>query len=176
MEKEIKEIYNRNLQVKLKLEQSKSFSQALSVEKQLTVYLITTIGCYFENCFSDILMEYSKENSSDILNNVICKEFIYKKYHSFFVWDSQKPKGINTLLGKFGEDFSNQFKELINKDAKLKQSILTFLDLGNLRNLVSHVYLYEVEKTSNEVFKAFQDSTYFINEFKKQLNKHKICI
>ncbi|MDH4130072.1 MAG: hypothetical protein OEV44_15045 [Spirochaetota bacterium] len=174
MVKEIEDIFKKNQVVKSTLESTKNFSHALSVEKQLTNYLITTIGCYFENKFYDILIEYTTKNSSDILSNVLYKDFIYKRYHSYFTWDAQKTNGINTLLSKFGEEFSKSFRELISNDPKLKDSILIFLDLGNLRNLVSHEYLFEVKKTSNEIFEAFQEAMYFLEKFQSEINKHKI--
>lgn len=77
-----------------------------------------------------------RSESDEVVLALIMQKAIESQYHTYFNWNA---KNANQFLSLFGESFLQHMKRRVQKDAKLNQSILDFIEIGSLRNQLVHL-------------------------------------
>lgn len=132
--------------------------------------LILSAASWFEVRICEAMRQFAIIHSAGHpgVEGLIKRKAIDRQYHTYFDWNNRKPGPFFAL---FGEKYGNQIKELINEDAKLRESLASFLELGNLRNELVHENFaaFPFEKTADEVYELFQLSEAFVAFVEKNL-------
>jgi hypothetical protein len=140
-------------------------------DSNLRKNLLLASASYFENRFQTIIENFtiSKSDNCNALVSFLRNKAIKRQYHMYFNWDGNN---VNSFLGLFGEDFRDAFKEIVNTDDDLKNSISAFLEVGRERNRLVHQDFgnYPLEKTSEEIFKLHNKAMIFASRFELEIN------
>lgn len=105
--------------------------------------------------------------------NFLQKQALERKYHTLFEWDQ---KNANKFFGLFGGDFKKYVQQIIKDNIVLGEQQKSFLELGNLRNLIVHKGIDTYSLTSDlEVIKKMFDNSlefavFFCNSFCEYFN------
>ena len=134
--------------------------------------LILSTASFFEvqirNCLIDFFTEKSgnDETSMSFLRN----KAIERQYHTYFNW---RDKNANSFFGLFGNGFREFMKIEVKNDKELEASIKSFLELGELRNLLVHQNYaeYPIEKTQEEIFEMYKKAVVFVRILPSKLRE-----
>ena len=155
--------FKDNQELKSVLEHSNEISLLQTAEDSLRKSLALAAGSYFEHEISTLLLQFatSKSNGCPELVEFIKNKALNRQYHSLFAWDA---RNANSFFGLFGEKFRNQAKEDVKNSQNLNDSIKSFLELGELRNMVVHQNFasFATDKTSDEIFSSFVNALVFL--------------
>ncbi len=100
--------------------------------------------------------------------NFLQKQALERKYHTLFEWDQ---KNANKFFGLFGSDFKKYVQNIISNNDILSEQQKSFLELGNLRNLIVHkgIDTYSLTSDLSTIKKMFDNSleftVFFCNSF-----------
>lgn len=141
------------------------------VNKYFTKILVLSAASYFEEQIQTILVEFvSAASSKDpLVTSFLKKKAINRQYHTYFNWTG---KNANSFFTLFGDEFKRKLEAEIKADAKLDKSVKAFLEIGDLRNRLVHnnFAAYSLNpKTSDEIFKLYEEAVNFINLVKEKL-------
>jgi hypothetical protein len=133
--------------------------------------LLLSAASHFERLLCDGIVKFAAATNTDQkICSFVQNKAIKRQYHTFFDWD--KPTNANAFYGLFGEGFSSHMKTLVKSDTKLDECVRAFIQLGADRNRVVHQDFasYQLEKTVEEIFVAFELSQQFVDKFLLELN------
>jgi hypothetical protein len=137
-----------------------------SFRKVLTI----SAASYFEHALTGVVMEFVEETASAdaLLTSLVRNRVISRQYHTWFTWDG---KNVNQFFGMFGEEFKAHMTKLVRESPNLDRAIKAFLELGEGRNLLAHQNFaaFAMQKTSDEIFKLYQDAMPFIESVRTEL-------
>lgn len=163
--------YSDNLSLIKALKDANEISLLQITEDSLKKSLALAVGSYFEHEIITLLECYAKSKSNECtpLIYFIKSKALARQYHTFFAWDQSNANGF---FGLFGEDFKAMAKAEVQKSTDLANSIKSFLELGELRNKVAHQNFasFTTDKTSKEIFDAFERAIIFLNFLKSKLS------
>lgn len=160
------------------------------LNKNFRKVLLLSAGSYFEKEITTILIEFVRTKSGDDerIINFLEKQAIAGKYHQLFEWGKQdQPDGFGKNANKFFSYFGPTTRKQIDDELKPKQnetpeevtnrenisgSIVAFLEIGHLRNILVHsnfaAYNYD-QKTTEEIYKLFEKALPFLDYIKQKL-------
>lgn len=157
-------------ELKAVLEKSNEISLLQTAEDSLRKSIALAAGSYFEYEISNLLAQFAanKSNNCAELVGFIKNKALNRQYHSLFNWDA---RNANTFFGLFGEEFKKLAQEDVKKFQSLNDSVKSFLELGELRNMVAHQNFasFATDKTSDEIFSSFKIALEFLEYLKKKL-------
>jgi hypothetical protein len=156
----------------------------------LVKYVVVSAVSHFEVSIRDDIKNFFIQALGDDYNyaiNFINKTILDKGFYSLFDWGENPKSQINSFLKKFfGEKMGNNkelFHEIgdkIGDHDDLKWSIRIFYYLINLRKNIVHGDLHSVNIGANhtleEIVGLYQDSRFFIDNFKYILDNKLECI
>lgn len=160
-----------NQELKAVLESSNEISLLQTAEDSLRKSLALAAGSYFEFEISNLLVQFTarKSNNCPELVGFIKNKALNRQYHSLFVWSVAN---ANSFFGFFGEEFRNQAQEDVKNSQNLKDAVKSFLELGELRNMVVHQNFasFATDKTSDEIFSSFENALVFLEYLKNKFS------
>lgn len=156
----------------------------------LIKYLVISAVSHIEVSIRSDIENFFIEALGDEYNyaiNFINKTILDKGFYSLFDWGKNPKSQINSFLGKFfGEKMgdngkiSEEISSKIDDHDDLKWSIRIFYFLINLRKNIVHrdVHLVQINAsyTLEEIVGLYQDSRFFIDNFKYILDNKFECI
>jgi len=166
----ISKSYNDFLKLKEFLREQGEVDFSINLENDFTKNLLISSASFIEDSLQKVLIQFVESNSNkDIIIHFLKNKAISRQYHSYFDW---KSKNINNFLGLFGVDFKKKFNQDIKIIENMELNVESFLELGRLRNELVHqnFILYKLEKTSQEIFSLFEESSKFITFFEEKIN------
>jgi len=132
--------------------------------------LTISAASYFEHVLTGIVMEFVEETVSaeTMVTALVRNQVVSRKYHTWFKWDA---KNANVFFGMFGDGFKSHMTALVNTTPDLDKAIRAFLELGEGRNMLAHQNFsaFAMQKTSDEIFKLYQDALPFIESVRTEL-------
>jgi hypothetical protein len=154
-------------------EESSSVIRALGVsEPSLAVAagdnfrktLVLAAASHFEYRVSSCVLEFIQEQAagSYLVISFVKNKAIARQYHTWFKWDETN---ANQFFGLFGNDFKKMMTERVKLSEELKNSIRSFLEIGNERNKLIHQDFasFPMEKTLDEIFELYKQSLLFVD-------------
>ncbi len=161
------------------LEESKETSLASDLNKHFKKILVLSSASYFESEIYQILIECitQKTNNDSRIVNFLKKKAISQQYHTYFSWGEKneptKPgKNANSFFSLFGNEFKVIAAKEVENNVELGKSILAFLELGHLRNILVHSNFasYNLDtKTTEDIYSLYKNSLTFIEYIKLKL-------
>jgi arsenate reductase-like glutaredoxin family protein len=134
--------------------------------------LILSTASFFEVQIRSCLIEFFTEKSGndEAAISFLRNKAIERQYHTYFNW---KDNNANTFFGLFGNGFKEFMKSEIKDDKNLEASIKSFLELGELRNLLVHQNYaeYPIEKTQEEIFEMYRKAVLFVRVLPSKLRE-----
>ncbi|WP_051190516.1 HEPN domain-containing protein [Kaistella palustris] len=103
----------------------------------------------------------SKNSESICIKEFLVNEGLKRQYHTLIDWES---KNANPFFALFGQEFKKFMNVKVSEDGNLKESIISFIELGNERNRLVHQNFgsYSIEKTLEEILNSYQKSLLFV--------------
>jgi hypothetical protein len=145
----------------------------IEAENNFRKNILLSSASYFENEISETVIEFAKSHSdnNELVISLIKQKAVSRQYHTYFDWD--KATNANKFFSLFGEDFKNKMIKKVKEDSNLYKSIKSFLEIGQERNKMVHQNFAEIviDKTTDEIYKLYQESIYFIETIKTELIK-----
>ena len=145
-------------------EQEVSFANYVS--DVYTKVLLLSAASYFESRISKILIEYAKKvsGSDKRIANLVEAKVVERQYHTLFNW---KDRNTNSFWKLFGEDTKLSVREKIDKEdgGELREAELSFLFIGNQRNMLVHENFAEFNfnHTAEEIYGEYEKACKFIS-------------
>jgi hypothetical protein len=125
--------------------------------------LVLAMASYLETVVCDIVREVvgRRSRGDEIVKSLIEQKAIKRQYHTYFNWEGNN---ANIFFALFGDNFSTRVKAKVAANADLNEAIRSFLQIGNIRNLLVHNnYLsYPVDASREELLQKFQQAVRFI--------------
>lgn len=135
--------------------------------------LTISAASYFEHVLTGIVMDFVEETvSAEIMVTALVRNrVVSRQYHTWFTWDA---KNANGFFGMFGDGFRAHMAALVKAKPDLDRAVRAFLELGEGRNMLAHQNFaaFAMQKTSDEIFKLYQDAIPFIESVRSEL---RIC-
>jgi hypothetical protein len=132
--------------------------------------LTISAASYFEHVLTGIVMQFVEEtvSSETMVTALVRNRVVSRQYHTWFTWDA---KNANGFFGMFGDGFKAHMTALVKATPDLDKAIKAFLELGEGRNMLAHQNFaaFAMEKTSDEIFKLYQDAMPFIESVRTEL-------
>jgi len=132
--------------------------------------LTISAASYFEHVLTGIVMEFVEETVSaeTMITALVRNRVVSRQYHTWFTWDA---KNANGFFGMFGDGFKAHMTALVKATPDLDRAIKAFLELGEGRNMLAHQNFaaFAMQKTSDEIFKLYQDAMPFIESVRTEL-------
>lgn len=132
--------------------------------------LTISAASYFEHVLTNIVMEFVEETVSaeTMITALVRNRVVGRQYHTWFTWDG---KNANGFFGMFGDGFKAHMTGLVKATPDLDKAIKAFLELGEGRNMLAHQNFaaFAMQKTSDEIFKLYQDAMPFIESVRTEL-------
>jgi hypothetical protein len=146
-------------------------------EANFAKFLLLAVASYFERQLtaSLLLLAEAETKKDHPLYFFIKNKAIKRQYHTFFTWENYK-KGANSFFGLFGEPFRRQLQldEVLEGETTLQMAIEAFLELGHLRNQLTHedIIQFALNKTSQEIYTLYLKGNLFIIAFPQLLQAY----
>jgi hypothetical protein len=125
---------------------------------------------YFEHILTGIVMDFVEETVSaeTMVTSLVRNRVVSRLYHTWFTWDA---KNANGFFGMFGDGFRAHMTALVKARPDLDKAVKAFLELGEGRNMLAHQNFaaFAMQKTSDEIFKLYQDAMPFIESVRTEL-------
>lgn len=145
-------------------------SLRITADETFRKTLLLAIASYFEIQIVGAIVKYISESAN---NNQLTTEFVKRKalnrqFHALFDWDANN---ANKFFSLFGDSFKVFMKDRLRSDDKLNGSVSAFIEVGRERNRLVHQDFgtYSLEKTSEEIFKLYQEATLFVDSLEPLL-------
>ena len=157
----------------------------LKEQQQLTYYneaennfkknILLSSASFFEKEITETieLFAISHSDNNELIISIIKQKAISRQYHTYFDWE--KATNANKFFSMFGETFKTKMTEKVKADKKFELSIKSFLEIGQIRNIMVHQNFAEIilDKTALEIYELYQNSIYFLTTIKTELIKEK---
>jgi hypothetical protein len=125
--------------------------------------LLLSAASYFEHIISNCMLEFASERtrSDRLILSLVKSKAIDRQYHTYFVWEGSN---ANKFFSLFGAEFKSFMEKSVKADENLSQSIVDFLELGNLRNQLVHMDFatFPLEKTADEIYNLYKSALSFV--------------
>jgi RiboL-PSP-HEPN len=132
--------------------------------------LIISAASYFEHELTNIVTAFVDEvaSSDALVTALVRNKAVSRQYHTWFSWDE---KNANRFFALFGDEFKTHMRDVIKGSRSLEQAIKAFLELGDGRNRLAHQNFaaFALEKTSEEIYRLYQDALPFIHSVRDEL-------
>jgi len=125
-------------------------------------FLILVSANYFETKVSELLKNFANTKSGDPLLVSFLVKSTERQYYTYFDWNNAR--NANTFFSYFGEDFSNNAKDDVNRNESLHKAILAFLEIGQTRNNLVHKQFlhFSLPKTVDEYYSLYKEALEFM--------------
>lgn len=168
----IDRIYVENTALIEFLEEAKQVSFKIDAELNFKKGLLLSIASLFEVQITELLEDFIGRcsNKNPFVVSFFKNKALKRQYHTLFSWANN----ANDFFSLFGNDFKVKMKARVKEESKLEEAVKSFLELGRLRNQLVHNNFAEfnIDKTAEELYKAFGKANYFIEEIEKELEEN----
>lgn len=148
------------------LNKEKEISALVTVQSNAAKLLLLGAASEFEVTLCDTVRTYVQEasNSNEHISSFVEAKGISRQYHTWFQWESNN---ANSFFKMFGSSFTDKMKKKVEEDQNLKNSIKSFLTIGQTRNLLVHKNFttYNLDHTAEDVYKLYIDAKKFVSGF-----------
>jgi hypothetical protein len=146
------------------LQASGEISAQVVIEDHARKALLLSVASHFEHRITGSLRQLCMMAKNSLLTEFAVNKAVFRQYHALFQW---KEKNLNSFFGLFGTEFKQRMMASVRADLHLDKAIKAFLELGNLRNQLVHqdYATFPLEKTSDEIYRLYQDALYFVDAF-----------
>lgn len=132
--------------------------------------LTISAASYFEHILTGVVMDFVEETvaAEAMVTSLVRNRVVSRQYHSWFTWDG---KNVNSFFAMFGDGFKSHMTSLVKGSPDLDKAIRAFLELGDGRNMLAHQNFaaFAMQKTSEEIYKLYQDAMPFIETVRSEL-------
>ncbi|HIE4542184.1 HEPN domain-containing protein [Providencia hangzhouensis] len=134
--------------------------------------LLLSCASYFEMKIIDVINDIMHISDCILREKFIYFQALNRRYHSLFKWDANN---ANAFFSLFGSDFKDFMTDKVKHDDLLKESIKSFLLIGDLRNqLVHNNYTsFSLQLTDDEVYSNYENALIFVNALKGYFQEFK---
>lgn len=168
----IDRLYNEFSDILTALEDTKNVSLRSVAEDNFRKALLIAVASHFERMMTDAVLEFTKRAIAEDhpLTWLIKNKVVSRQYHTWFEWNA---RNANSFFSLFGRTFKERMKTEVARDASLGDSIHAFLEIGSGRNRLIHgdFVTFSLEKTSEEIYKLYEDAKRFVEWFPDALQK-----
>lgn len=148
-------------------------------EKRMTEFLPKLLsGELKDKINSDIDFEQSTELN---FMTIFFERMVFKRgYHTLFEWDNENNPNANKFILNFGKEFKQQFRDEIDNEenSEYKNGEKLFILIGELRNKLVHVGLYDYElnpdKSVHDYYKEYNEALKFCCFLLEKINEKAI--
>ncbi len=139
---------------------------------QATKALLLSCASQFEVKILAIIKDIMCVNECLLRNEFIYYQALNRKYHSLFKWEDNN---ANAFFALFGSDFKDFMKKKVREDLELKNSIQSFLKIGELRNILVHndFLNYSFSLTEEEVYSHYNNAIKFVDSLSRYFYEFK---
>ena len=151
------------------LRKNNEMSMLTHTSDNLRKSLLLTSASFFEDAIRTLLINFSKNKSSDSrLSSFLINGLIERRYDQFFNW---RNGNVNNFMGLFGKKFLKKFQDDCLIDPTLKSASKSFIEIGSTRNDMIHNNLgsFFFQKTLDEVYITHQDAEKFLEYLKENI-------
>ena len=126
-------------------------SLLLAAASEFEVTIVSAIVAFAE----------SEAGPTSPLVSFVRSKALARQYHTLFNWNAAN---ASQFFGFFGEEFKRHAEAAVRVDSTLRDSVATFLQLGDDRNRLVHQGFgsFAHEKTADEIFDAYKRATIFV--------------
>lgn len=166
-------IFRESQDLQSLLAENNEISLSIATDAHLRKVLLLASASYYEKRITTGMQSWCRAFSDERLSSFLSKRVLDRSYHTLFNWNQNN---CNQFLKYFGEDFFEEFKNLISADTELQYSIDAFLEIGRERNRLVHQNLgiYSLEKTVSEIYQLHKDAKVFVVILFQQLAVKKL--
>lgn len=154
-----------------RLQESGEITLAVSVEASARKGLLLSAASEFEHELCNIVRRFATKysNENPMVVNLIESKAISRQYHTWFDW---KHKSANSFYAMFGDEYSDAMKAKKKDDNIFAESLSSFLELGQMRNLLVHnnYAAFYIEKTLTELYEEYHKARGFISSVRESLD------
>lgn len=163
-------IYNEFQDAVRILRDAQEISLQIMLESNLRKTLLLGAASYFEVVLTREVQRFTSEITSgnELVNTLVYQKAITRQYHSWFEWTSPN---ANKFFSMFGPSFKEHMTTKINRDDVYKNSVKSFLTIGNERNLLVHSdygSMY-IDRTPAEIYALYQSANLFVESVSAEL-------
>ena len=136
-----------------------------SAASMLVKHAVMCSGSYFESRLCETVSDFLRESSRDLkVAEFGIGQGVKRKYHTWFEWKVDKPRGANVFFALFGRSYKDHAVEIVKRDESLQVAIRSFLRLGRLRNELAHsdLVVASTEVTLDEVRVLYAQAKGFV--------------
>jgi hypothetical protein len=135
--------------------------------------LLLTAASWFEYLITETITRTAAEASTNCVPivNFLRNKGVHRQFHTYFDWES---KNGAKFFGLFGPAFAREMKDLAEADPGYRAALEAFLEIGGERNRMVHENfgVYNLDKTTLEVFELYRIAAAFPTRFATELRKH----
>jgi hypothetical protein len=156
-------LYDESISITSALYDIHELSLANAAGDNLRKALVLAAASYFEYRVSSCVLEFIQERASgsNLIVSFVKNKAVSRQYHTWFKWDDTN---ANQFFGLFGSEFKQMMSNRIKESDELKNSIRSFLEIGNERNKLVHQDFasFHLEKTIDEIYDLYRQSLHFV--------------
>jgi hypothetical protein len=126
--------------------------------------LLLAAASQFERQVCECVLVFVQERSAGC---VLTRSFVHnravnRQYHTWFSWSDTN---ANNFFAMFGPEFKAAMVAKVGQSESLKESVRSFLELGNERNKLVHqdYATFQLNKTLDEVYLLYSRSQEFVD-------------
>lgn len=154
-----------------KLNEAGEITLSVSVEESARKGILLAAASEFEHQLCGIVRDFAARcsNNDPMIASLVEKKAISRQYHTWFDWNK---KSANTFYSMFGEAYLDTMKEKRRQDDEFAGALSSFLELGQLRNLLVHnnYAAFYIEKTLGELYTEYGKARHFVSSIRESLS------
>lgn len=153
----------------------KEVSFATEYKGQLAKVVLLACASFFEANIIDTVMKSLNVSGCQLTYNFVLRKALLRQYHALFDW---KAKNANNFFSLFGEGFRDFMKTKVKDDESLDLGIKNFLELGRLRNQLTHdnYATFVLELTVEDIYEKFSSARFFTDKIESHCKEYRASI
>ncbi len=167
----IDEIWHDHRELVAYLQSSNQLQLQSRAEEAFGKTLLIAAASYFEVRLTQIIIELYREltRGAEALAQFVKNQAIGQRFAQLFQWrdGTGSSRNANQFYSLYGPGFAAFMKQKVREDQTLNDSVMAFLEIGNLRNQMVHGNYadFQLNKTVEEVYKLYQSAANFVDGF-----------
>ncbi|WPA93706.1 hypothetical protein QS795_008090 [Providencia zhijiangensis] len=148
-------------------------------EKRMTQFLPKLLSGELRSSIESDSDSIQSGNSNFM--TIFFEKMVFKRgYHTLFEWDNERNPNANKFVSNFGKEFRNQFRSEIDSEenSSYKNGERLFILIGELRNQLVHIGLYDYEldpnKSIHDYYKEYNEALKFCCFLLEKINEKAI--
>jgi len=146
------------------LMEAKEYTFVADLQRNFPKVLLLASASYCEKCVLDCIVNVVNlaSDSDEVTVEFVKNKSIERQYHTYFSW---RDRNANQFWGLFGGQFKKYAQALVKEDETLSDSVVAFLQLGDMRNGLVHENYAAVtlDVTTDDVYSLFRRAEVFLD-------------